>query len=182
MDRLAAETAHHIALIPFAVLVWRGAAGHKHEVGWWWLAVAFLVSWLADTAAHYVHPNVLSLAYPITQCALVGMVLLPKREAVRFLLLLCVTGMLAAVANNGGPDLILRTVAFGMTAGIVAAFTTGLLRVSLLAYFGGGLALWWVFVLAPSYESWLAYQATRVVGITLFCVAASRPLPQLRIA
>lgn len=182
MDRIAAETAHHMALVPFAFLVWKGVRGDSYDAAWWWVAGAFLVSWFTDSLAHYVHPNVLSLSYPIAQCALIGMVLLNTHDAARFFFLLCGVGMLAAILSDGGPDILLRSVAFGGVALMAYTYTDGAMRAALLTYFAGGLAFWVAFVASPSYGTWLAYQGTRLAGIALFCLAASRPVPRLRLA
>src|SRR5260221_2594102 len=67
-----------MALLP---LLWLGVLayyGQRRSVLWWTLAIVLGVSWLADTAAHWVDPWLVSALYPGVQAILLGLVLLPS--------------------------------------------------------------------------------------------------------
>lgn len=186
MNRLIFEVAHQMALVP---MLWLGAMrlrGHRRGVEWWWLAGIFLVSWLADTAADLAPQArvAVSVVYPLSQTALVGLVLfLERREA------LWMTAALAAVAvvavlwrGVSSPDVFFRTVAWGTAVGIVVnRWHLGRLRLALLVAFGVGLLCWWAYALRPGWWSWSIYQSVRALGIGLFCWAALKPGPSLRL-
>lgn len=177
------EFAHHMGAVP---LVWLGLLrlrGRDPGVAWWYLAGAFFASWLADTAAHWVDPRVASPLYLITQSAIVGAVFLDRREAV-VLLGALVGAALVTTFGIGfeGPDVLLHTVAWGSTAGIVWGLPQiGRLRTSLLVTFGLGLLAWYGYALRPGWASWGIYQSTRLLGILLFCWAAIDPVPHFKL-
>lgn len=174
-----AEVAHWIGLVP---LGWLAVTG-KHDRAWWWLGVAFGVSFLADLGAHLVSPWVMSVAYPVSQAALVMAVFLPRRDAQAVTLVLVLVGLLSVVMGRAaGPDLFLHTVAWGGTAWIVNDYATGRLKAALLVAFGGGLLAWWGYVLLPAWPTWIAFQSTRLVAAGWFCWAASHPVPKLKLA
>jgi len=109
------ELAHWLGLAPVAWLALR----RERRSDWWWLAGAFGVSWIADTAAHlWGHPWFVSAVYPVSQAALIGAVLLPRPDADWFIGVLVVGGILG-LAREGTthPSVLLHTVAYG---GIVA--------------------------------------------------------------
>lgn len=175
LGRAVGEAAHWVGLVP---LVWLGlltAAGQSRGAAWWWLAGAFAVSWIADTAAHWVDPARVSLVYPVTQTALVGAVLLERRAAGLLTALLVTVGLVAAWM--GGLDVLLRTVAWGAIVGIVwDRPALGRLRTALLTSFGLGLACWWAYALSPGWMTWGALQGVRALGLLLFCWAAYQPV------
>lgn len=171
-----------MALIPLLFLLWLHRQGEKRGQEWWWLAFAFLVSWLADTAAHWLDPDLVGNLYPVSQAAIIGAVLLFRREAFLFLAVLVGTALLVVWPGASGIDVFLRTVAWGAVVALVYDYhALGRLRTSLLVYFGAGLLAWWGYALWPGWPSWLAYQGTRLSGLLLFCWAASHPAPQLRV-
>lgn len=178
MDALPFGIAHHMALIPLAWLAGLRARGRRRDAAWWWLAGAFAVSWLADTAAHWVDPWLIGLVYPVSQSALVAAVLLDRREAAKLLAVLLLIGVGAALWHGvQGPDVLLRTVAWGAIAGIAFdRWELGRLRMSLLVTFGLGLIAWMGYAIWPGWTSWLVYQGARAFGIGLFCWAAFRPV------
>ncbi len=169
-----------MALAPLVFLGILSAVGLQRDASWWWLGVAFAVSWVADSMAHWTDPVRVSLVYPITQSALVGAVLLERRWAWYLLAVLMIVGLVAAVAQS---DVFLRVVAWGTVAGIAFGRPEyGRLRQTLLVYFGGGLLAWIGYVLEPGWTSWSIYQSVRALGLLLFCHAAYAGAPQLRLA
>jgi len=182
---LVFEVAHQMALVPLAWLVLLHARGQRRDPGWWWIAAAFGVSWLADTAAHFVDPWVISIAFPVSQTAIVGAVLLlHRRDKVILLLTLVAVGMVAvALQGVHGPDVLLSTVASGAAAGIAwQRREIGRLAVALIVAFGATAIAWLGYAIAPGWPTYLVYHVARAVGIALFCWAALRPGPSLRIA
>lgn len=172
-----------MALVP---LVWMGGLtvrGYIRGWEWWWLAIAFGVSWLADTAALVADPWIISAVYPLGQSALVGLVFLTRRDGLRFLMALLAVGVAAMLWRGAaGPEVLLRTVAWGAVVGIVLdRWALGRLRTTLLVYFGLGLFAWWLYALSPGWWTWGAYQFLRLAGILLFCAAALKPGPALRV-
>lgn len=181
------EVAHWIALIPLAFLLWRSARHQYSDAAWWWLAVAFAVSWIADTAADALprsHGWIPSLLYPVTQTALVGAVLLPRRRAWMLLgLLLGVAGASLAWRAYQGPDVVLRSVAWLAVVWIVVTRPElpRRLGMALLVYFGVGLVAWLAHAEWVTLATWYPYQATRLAGLVLFCRAIVKPTPTLAI-
>lgn len=145
---------------------------------WWWMAGAFAVSWVADTAAHWVSPWLVSATYPVSQASLVGAVLLTRREAVVFSGTLTFVAIAAALWG-WTPDVFLHTVAWAGVVGIALRATP--FRWSLLVMFGGGLLAWWWYVLDPGWAGWIGLQVARAVGIVVFCYASVHPSPRLRV-
>lgn len=174
-----------MGLVPLAWLAWRTwRETEAPDLAYWWLAGAFAVSWVADSAAHVASPWAVSLLYPITQAALVGFVLLDTdRERVGLVLTLAAVAIVA-VAWRGveQPDVLLHTAAWLSVAGIVVDRRyLGRMRVALLVYFGVGCACWWAYVIAPGWTSWSALQLSRALGLALFCYACVETGPVLRL-
>lgn len=184
LARVVSELAAEMGLVPLAWLAWLRVRGRQPGLAWWWLATAFVVSWLADTAALFVNPDLVGNLYPITQAALVGAVLLDRLEAAQFAVGLGLVAIVAVLWRGPlGIDVLLRTVAWGAVTIIVWRLPLpGRLRVSLLVTLGLGLLAWWGYALDPSWPTWLLYQATRAGGIALFCMAASDPSPRFTLA
>lgn len=183
---------HHLELIPLVWLVCMHTDGQKRGMAWWWLAAAFTVSWVADTISRELPQEqrwFVSLVYVVSQAALVGAVFLDRLDALRFIIALGIVGV-ADVLWNGtavlaGPDLLLRTVAWGAIVGL-AWQTPARVRVSLLVSFGLGLAGWWAIAAFPGtsarWVSYLAYKAAWTAGMGLFCAAALHPAPRLTVS
>lgn len=179
MKYLVPEVAHWMGLIP---VIWL-AGIRSHDRAHWWIGAAFAVSWIADSAAHWVDPMMLSIVYPISQSALIGAVLMTRSEAWLFLAVLLIFGMLTLWFNGvGHPELLLRSVAWGIvTYTAYQRPQLGLLGTSLILYFGFGLIAWGVYVLSPGWWTWGAYQWIRAMGVSLFCLSATYINPRLRI-
>lgn len=176
------EVAHWVGLLPLAFLLTLRLAGRPRDRAYLWLAVAFAVSFVSDSLAHHVDAWLLSSVYPVTQAALIGAVLLARKDAWLFLLVLVNAGIVAALFAGPWPDLLLHTVAFGgVTAIVYDRHYLGFVRTALLAYCGLGLAAWYWFALAPSFTHYAVYQATRIVGLAWFCMACLHPAPKLRV-
>ncbi len=158
------------------------AAATKAPRAYWWLALALGVSLLADLSALLTHqPWWVSRVYVVSQAALVAAVFLDRTEALWTLAALVVLGLLGVFLQPSGPELFTHTCAWGLAALIAYEIAPQPLRRSLLVYFGWGLLAWCVYVALPGWDSWLAYQGTRLVGIGLFGYACGKPHPQLRI-
>lgn len=171
-----------MALLPAIWLSGLRVRGTRCAVEWWWLAAAFGVSWLADTAAMWVDPWLVSLVYPVSQSAIVGAVLLDRREAIRFTLTLMAVGVVAVLWRGvGQPDVLLRTVAWLTVAGLAVERREPVRSVLLIA-FGAGWLAWMGYATWPGWPSYLIYQAVRATGIAAFCWAAMRTTPQLSLA
>jgi len=189
-----ANVAHWMALLPLAWLAVLYVKGLRPGVAWWLLGGAFAVSWLADTWALHLptddrYPP--SLVYPVTQSALIGAVLLPRRRDAWCLLgALVLVGLVAAWLNEPRhPDMLLRTFAWFSVLAIIL-FRPELpraLRGSLFSYFGVGWVAWTAFV-GYQHEGelatwmWYLYQLSRLFGLVLFCQAAVRPQAPLRVS
>lgn len=150
--------------------------GRTTFAGWWWMAGAFAVSFVADSAAHVVNPWLIASVYPVLQSVIILAVLLPKTDAAAAAVLVTISALIAVIAGSvEQPTLLLPLVAWGAVAlaGLGREVPRGL-SVALLVYFAGGLVAWAVFSLRPSFDAYLAYQATRALGLALFCVAAAQ--------
>lgn len=185
MTWVVAELAHHIALLPLVVLVWLGVRGRERQAEWWLVAGAYLVSWFADAAAHYVNPWIVSAVYPVSQSALIGAALLPRKHATPYVAAIVLLGCVAMAFHDfAGPDILLRAVCFGAIVALAwgRAWDLGNLHASLMVYFGLGLLAWFAYAVAPNWWTWGAFQLCRVTGLVLFCVAAWTIRTPLRFA
>lgn len=170
------EAAHWLGLVPVVVV-----AVTRAPKAYWWLALALGVSFLADSVAHVLDPFWVSRVYVVTQAALVAAVFLSRAEALWTLACLVALGLLGVFLQPAGPELFTHTCAWGLAALVAYEFAPQPLRRSLLVYFGWGTLAWFAYVAVPGYPSWLAYQATRVLGIGLFAYACWHPAPELRL-
>jgi hypothetical protein len=171
--RAVSEVASEMALLPMLTLAWLHVTERHRDPSLWWIAGAFGISFLADTAALWVDPKTVSAVYPISQAALVGAVFLSRTDADRLLAALIVTGMASLLWHGADHlDVLLHTVAWGTVTGLALTRATGLLRASLVSAFGLGLVAWWSYVVAPGWTSWGALQSARALGLILFCIAA----------
>lgn len=181
MDTFPFGVAHHMGLVPLALLLVLWILDVRRGPVWWWLAGAYAVSWVADSVAHVVDPGVVSIVYPVAQVLLVALALASVTEVAVVGLVLFMM-LLQAITWYGmdGPDVLLRTVAFG-TAVVVAwhRAPNRVIQLSLLATFGAGLVAWYGYSIWPGWTSWGLYQSTRFVGLVLFCVATWKPTPAL---
>lgn len=190
------EVAYLIGLAPLAwlgVLTWRRS--DPPDPSCWWLALAFAVSFLADTASRFLPAAdrfTVSLLYPLTQAGLVGLVFLSRRDALVLVVALTLVS-LGAVAwqGVGHPDILVHTACWGAAAGVVAtrALPAGYnrwifqrLRTPLLVYFAIGWLCWVGYLIWPGWTSWGLYQSTRAVGIGMFCAACLATAPRLSVS
>lgn len=166
-----------LGLLPL-VFVWAKNA----PKAFWWLAGAFAVSWLADAVTFFtVQPWWTSRVYVVSQSALVCAVFLSRPQALGLLVVLVCGGLCAIMLEPKGPEIPLHLVAWGLAAGIAEDEAPQPLKRALLAYFGLGSLVWLFYVaLGLQHSWWLAYQGTRVVGISLFGYACWKPQPRLR--
>lgn len=178
------EIAHQIGLIPLLWLAFLTFRGKAVGIEWWWLAGVFAVSWLADTAAHWGNSWAVGLLYPVSQAAIVGLVFLSRRDALYLIIALGGVGLLDVFGFGFEiPDILVRTVAWLSITGIVWRLPQlERLRTSLLVTFGAGWLCWMGYAINPGWFSWSGYQFTRLLGILLFCWAATSPLPRLKIS
>jgi hypothetical protein len=160
-----------MAIVPGLLLL----ARRERSVLLWALASPFLISWLADWPAHFIHQSsvTLSVVYPLTQAAVLFAVLLPRGTAVVIFALLTMLAIAAVTAEGvGRPEYLFRAVAWGLViAVLLEARGLGPYRSALVVYFGAGLLTWIAYCAAPSWPSWGAYQLARFAGISMFCWA-----------
>lgn len=175
-DCLACYASTVVGFIPIAWVTIK----RPSDRAWWWLALAFGVSGIADVAGFFGSHALVSPVYTVSQSALVGFVFLARRDALAFVVCLALVGV--ASLFTGQPDVLLHTVAWGGVVGIVIDRPAlGLLRAALLVTFGLGLLEWWTYALVPGLATWTHYQTMRLMGTLAFCVAV-RQGPRLRLA
>lgn len=177
-----------MALIPLIWLAWLEWGEKRHlDTAWWWLAAAFLVSWMADSAADLLPMSqrwVPSMTYPVAQTAIMGAVLLQRTEAIALLGLIVPISVTSTMLGGAeGPEIVLRTFAW-LSIVLVAWFRNDLphrLRLCLIVYFGLGYATWLVHTEWLIVATWYSYHAVRLAGLLLFCWAANENSPHLRL-
>jgi hypothetical protein len=164
------ELAHWIGAMPLLWLAIRRSRNRTH----WLLAAAFGVSFVADSAAHWVSPDLIGNLYPLAQAGLIAYALLPLMAALNVIGFLTLVSLAAVwFGASEGRDLTLVTVAdLAICAMAARVLAHDLLGAALGLSFGVGLIAWWLFALEPSWGSWGLYQLTRVVGTAMFCAAA----------
>ena len=165
------EAAHAIGAIPAAYLLVLGIGGRTVDAAYWWLALAFGVSFVADWAAHWVDPALVSQVYLVTQAALFAAVLIPSRPVLEWAVwLLLFTASLSVVARQGeGLDVLLHVVAFGSVSGLAWMLGAGRLRLVLGVGFAALAVAWCGYAYAPSLATWGGYQVTRLAIAVAFC-------------
>ena len=174
MHHVEVEASHLVGIIPLAWLVAITLAGKARGAMWWWIAVGYGVSYLADSIAH-AHPHladVMGNTYPIMQAALIVGALVSAKEAALVLGALVWAGLLAIVwASN--VDVLLNTVACGTIAGVALIRPVPpKLRLALVVSFGVGLVAYWAYAADQSWTNYRIYQSERAIGTGLFCWAA----------
>jgi hypothetical protein len=140
------------------------------------MAMAFAVSFVADTASLFGAWPVVSQTYPLAQGALFALALLPSRVAVRVVaLLLAVAGASVTVRHGHGVDVALHVTAWLSVAGMawwrVPEFS---LRWTLVLGFGGMAATWAAYTVAPDVMIYAAFQAVRAATACAWGVSAWR--------
>lgn len=173
-----------IELLP---LVWLSALamrGHRRDVAFWWIAIAFAVSFASDTAAIVFKTGgwAISCAYPMAQVALIVAVLANAwSEAAKIITALCASALFAVgLEDMTKPEWAFHLIAFGTVT--VMAWrrpALGRLRLALLVYFGLSAALWCVHVAWLTTATWYPYKIADTVGLLLFCWATVNDRPAL---
>lgn len=159
-----------MALVP---MLWLGVLAfydQRRSILWWTLALVLGVSWMADSAAHWMNPWTVSAFYPLVQAAIFGIILLPTPALWRFLGLLAVTG-LGVGLWRATPEVLGRTVAW--TGLLALAWPHRELRAPVLVTFGLGWLGWLAYSFAPSWPTWGVYQGIRALGLGVFCYATA---------
>lgn len=146
------------------------------DVAWLWMALAFAVSFAADTASLFGAWPVVSQTYPLMQGAVFALALLPSGVAGRVVaLLLTVAGASVSVRHGAGFDIALHAAAWGAVAAMAWwRVTDASLRWTLVLGFGGMAATWTAYALAPDVATYALFQAVRVATAAGWCVAAWR--------
>lgn len=166
---LAPEAAHLVGIIP---VLWLVGLRERRKL-YWIMALAFGVSWLADTAAHWVDPDTVGNFYPFLQSGLIAAALMDEDKGRAFIAAVGLVAV-AMIYLTAPVDVILRTVAWGGACAVVWPHRElGVLRWSLLTAFGFGLLAWWGYAWHPSWTTWGIYQSLRAAGTVLFCLSAS---------
>jgi hypothetical protein len=184
LRHIAPELAHQMGLLPLAWLALLSWCGERRGSEWWWIAGAFGISWVADTISHvFGHPWIVSAVYPVSQAAILGMVLLPRKDAYWFVAGLCVLGVMAiTVEGTTHPQWILHVVGWSEIVWLLWPLPLGKLRLALLVAFGVNIIPWVLFTIWTTWETWGLYQAVRATSLGLFCWACWTPQPRLQIA
>lgn len=169
---LITEVTHHMALLP---VLWLGVLayyGQRRGVLWWTVALVLGVSWLADTAAHWVNPWLVSALYPTVQALVLAAVLLPIPTLWYFGAVMISTTVLAVSWHGlGHPDVFARTAAW---AGLLLiAWPHRALRAPILVTFGLGWLGWLAYSIAPGWGTWGVFQGIRAIGLGSFCWATA---------
>jgi hypothetical protein len=156
-----------MALLP---LLWLGVLayyGQRRSPLCWALALVFTVSWIADTAAHWLNPWTVSAVYPLVQVLLLAVVVLPAVPLFRLLGILAGTVGIVLWTGVAHRDIVLRTVAW--TALLVVAWPHRPLWVPVLVTFGMGWLAWVAYTISPTWVTWGSYQGIRALGLGSFC-------------
>lgn len=165
------EVTHHMALIP---PLWLGVLhyyGQRRSVLWWTVALVLSVSWLADTAAHWVDPWLVSACYPAVQALVLAGVVLPRSALWRFAVLVLSTTVATLVWRGGPhPEVLAHTVAW---MGLMVLAWPHPIRVPVLVTFGLGWLAWLGYNMLPAWGTWGVYQSVRATGLGVFCWATA---------
>lgn len=178
-DKIASEVFHQAGLIPLVALIVLRLHGFKATPWYWGIAAAFSVSWVADSVAYLLIHNdksswIVSYFYPSIQLGIVYVLLLERRLAF-FVLgglgLLCISTLSQGPLDS--PETSLR-VSNGLFVAALAyqRKDLGLIRTSLIVYFGAGAIFQLAFpLLIENIDlfrlDWYAYQGCRMIGLIL---------------
>jgi hypothetical protein len=169
------EAAHWLGLVPLAWLVVARVRGRVIDVSYWWMALAFAVSFVADLAPHrYAHQ-----LYPVLQAGLFAIVLAPRATIGAVTLLVASTAAYSVVWRQGQPfDVWLRVTAWLTVAGLAWHLppipTLRWTRTTLAVGFTAMTAAWCWYVADPGWWPWGALQVARAGTTAAWCVAAWR--------
>lgn len=160
-------------LVPLLALAWLHVRGARRGAMWWWLAVAFGVSFAADVAGAFGYGRLLSQTYPLLQAGIFTAVLVPRAWTTGIVGLFAVASAVSLVTRRGeGLDLLLHVVGW-LTVSVVAwaRVPDGWLRVTLAVGFACLAWAWCAFVGWPNFGTWGAMQAVRLAMAVGFVVA-----------
>jgi hypothetical protein len=161
-----------MGLVP---ILWLGVLayyGQRRSPLWWALGITLSISWVADTAAHWVDPWLVSALYPIAQTLVMGIVLIPAARLSRFLgAVALTTGLALLFAGTRHPEMLIHTICW--TGILVLAWPYGEIRGPTILAFGVGWLAWVVFANAPTFATWGVYQGIRAFGLGVFCWASA---------
>jgi hypothetical protein len=159
------ELAHWIGAMPLLWLAIRRSRNRTH----WLLAAAFGVSFVADTAAHWVSPDLIGNLYPLAQAGLIAYALLPLLPALHLIGALTLVSLAAVwLGAWEGRDVILTSAA-SLVVLACSHYADAPLRPCLWTAFGLGLLAWLYYAALPDWFSWSAYQGIRLAAAGLFC-------------
>lgn len=172
------ELAHLVGILPLLVLLVAALAGKSYPPSWWLMAGAFGVSWVADFAAHYASPTLVSQTYPVFQAGL-ALLAVRSKAILPAMAVVAAVGVASVLWRHGtGFDLALRLTAGGMVAGIAWNRLSGWFRAAVSTGFGATAIAWAAYAADPGWATWGAYQAIRAAAVVLFGIAAWRDHPQ----
>lgn len=170
-----------MGLLPIAWVLSLRQAGRAHDRRWIVLALAFAMSWIADSLSHAFDVAQLGPLYLIGQAGFIVWALAARTQLWRFLIVLIGTLNAAMILLDlSEPDILMHTVAW--LGVLVICWPLPLipsLRWTLAMMCGAALLAWCGYVLRPSWTSWGIYQGIRATAIVLFCRAAWHPRPLL---
>lgn len=161
-----------MALLP---LLWLGVLawyGQQRGVLWWTLALVLGVSWMADTAAHWVDPWLVSALYPAVQACVFASIVLPSPALEHFVGLVSLATALAIHWRGGPhPEVLAHTVAW--TGLVMITWPHREIRLPVLVTFGLGWLAWLGYNMLPAWGTWGTYQGVRALGLGVFCWATA---------
>jgi hypothetical protein len=133
-----------LGAVPLLWLAWLRTKGKRREAGYWWIALAFAVSFVADAVTLVAPHRYVAQVYPLLQAGIVMTVLLPRRWAeVAIALSIAAAAASVSARDGAGHDVLLRVVAFGTVAGVsLWRLRPGALHSALVTYFGVGALAW----------------------------------------
>ncbi len=166
------ELAHQIGLVPILAML---VMGRKLPGMYWLVAVAFSVSWFADSLAHFSGGNWVAwhLLLPV-QIWLVLLAFIDDRRAFAALALFMLA-VLSWAWHGPGPDQLVITT--GSIAILLVA--RGALAWPLYVYFGGGTVAYLVMtsgVGGAMLPAWYCYQSCRLLSFIFFIGIIAPPL------
>ncbi len=160
------ELAHQSALLPVvAVLLWRPS--------WPWslLALAWAVSWIADSMAWATGGSWAALyVWVPVQVGLVLLAVADEWDRAKVLALVVFAGVVSALVSYPDPEVLV--IALGSAAIVMLA--KGRLRWPLYLYFGSGTVLYLMMVSGEFMTYWYGYQASRLGAFAVFVALVAK--------
>jgi hypothetical protein len=179
-DKAATEVAHWGAAVPLALMFLLRVSGRKFPAVFWIVAIAFAVSFIADTVRKVTGvPFIARPYYPPIQFALFALaVSIGRRWLGDAVALLAVSAVIASPLLLAGLDVWVRGLGAVIVLGLMALHETPLVW-TLIVYCGFATAFWlWMQQYGTDYYAarpwWYAYQGARLAAFGLFARAAWR--------